>query len=245
MEDQVTTRCGAVLMMDTLGFKGIWKKSTHGTVLSKLRHLEKVCHSKIEELNRDGGISHRQITLQVTILSDTIVIAASAPGASKSPTRGDDPILLLGAAAASAAIIEVSASTDPIMIYRGVLTWGEFEMDDRFLIGQPIDEAAQLERNAEAAVVWLAPSAVAVLRASKLELDELGFVRWPVPMKNGGAYETSVVNPFHWLSKAEDATRRDRLEWRILSAFDGPVDIQIKRQNTERYLRVAKERAAK
>ena len=69
-----------------------------------------------------------------------------------------------------------------------------------------------MERNAEAAVVWLAPSAVEVLRASKLKLDELGLVRWPVPMKNGGCYEAAVVNPFHWLSKTEDANRRDRLD---------------------------------
>ena len=235
-------------MMDALGFKGIWKKSLHDSVLVKLRALEGAVQARKDELNTEASTAGREpITLQVTMLSDTIVIAASSPAVTAAPRLHDDsPYLLLYAAACAAAIMQEAAATDPALIYRGVMSWGEFEMDDRFLVGQPIDEAAQLERSAEAAVVWLAPSAAKALGVNKLGKHELGFVKWNVPMMGGGNLETSVVNPFHWLTKPEQNNARDQMEQRILASFDdGRVEVQIKKQNTAGFLAAAKARVGR
>ena len=56
MEDQSTTKYGAVLMIDILGLKGIWKKGTHITVLSRLRQLEKSAHSTLTSADEEWRV---------------------------------------------------------------------------------------------------------------------------------------------------------------------------------------------
>jgi hypothetical protein len=56
-----------------------------------------------------------------------------------------------------------------------VLAAGSLAVADDIFVGEAIDEAAELSEQAMAAVVWLAPSAVAALakkRRSKMVLEQ-------------------------------------------------------------------------
>src|SRR5712692_9764882 len=135
--------CGAVVFMDALGFKGIWseKKWSPEDVIKKLKRLRDVGESKVSELVtefREKG--DRRIDAQVALLSDTVVIGVSLASLGKNTVRGDgSEWTLFCAGVAAAAIVLEAAETDPPLAFRGVLAFGEFLMDDRFLIGRGID----------------------------------------------------------------------------------------------------------
>jgi hypothetical protein len=238
---------GAIAMLDALGFKGIWRRATREAVIEKLQRLKEKADERVGRLKSESAVARLEINLDVAMLSDTIVIGVDCPRVQEQPKlRDDSPYLLLFAAAAAAAIMEEAAASEPLLAYRGVITWGAFHMTDRFLVGEPIDEAAQLEKEAEAAVVWLAPSALAALTENRLGRDGLGFVPWAVPLKGGGSFETAVVNPFHWLRGPENQEIRGALEGRLLSVFSSArLDVNVKRQHTQRFLEAAAERSAK
>lgn len=85
----------------------------------------------------------------VRFLSDTIWIAR--------PFVGDDPVSILRSfltvvQLARGAIIASMHGEIPLSL-RGVVTVGEFLVNDTFVIGPAIDEAAELEKKANAAIV--------------------------------------------------------------------------------------------
>jgi len=144
----------------------------------------------------------------------------------------------LGAADAVAA----AAENDPTLVYRGCIAFGEFEIREQFLIGPAIDEAAEAEKLADGALIWLCPSATRIVETispSKPLNRSLRVVRdYPVPLKEGRSYRTHVVNPLL------DCADPDALARRILDFFRlDRLDIAVKRQNTANFLRCAGDQA--
>src|SRR5262249_40842362 len=138
---------GAVVFMDALGFKGIWKRkdTSAESVIEKLHALQEAARRQTDALKQEFLEEiDPSLDVQVTMLSDTIVIGVSVEGLGESIERDDGsewPIFV--AEAAAAAILREAAQTDPVLAYRGVVVFGEFLMSGPFLIGPAIDEASR------------------------------------------------------------------------------------------------------
>jgi hypothetical protein len=239
-------KTGAVVMLDALGFKGIWKR--HPNALQKLRAIQNVAdqitegYSKTLALIRPGTMKAK-----MTFLSDTIVIEVS--GGDPASSRPEYQEIAMASFFASS-VNMLGVREPPPLAYRGVITYGEFEVEGPFVVGPAIDEAAELMNLAEAAITWLAPSAYSVIQqvVSRSDAESAGadgviWLPWDVPVKGGSIYSTFAVQPFPrggWQYGGADGKIITPGLEDIVATFDNPrIDIQIKKQNTERFLRAA------
>lgn len=240
-------RRGAVAVIDALGFRGIWRQINPAKMLERLHDLRRKTEDVRRDFNDRYQEQHRVLTgpvepeLNVMSLSDTIVVSANVKGVSDAIKS--DVMSLNLATFATSAIITLAAQESPVLVYRGCVAVGEFEVEPPFMIGPAVDEAAAGESLAEAAVVWCSPSAEqAVRKASQIVGEEtakpIGCLRWNVPMKGGGQYQTYAVIPYFRIG--DRLPNIDDIQGRILASFDETrLDVAIKKQNTERFLREA------
>ena len=189
-----------------------------------------------EEIQR-GLRSLRQIKHRMTFLSDTIAIGIW-------DCRDADMALGLMGELVDVAI-QSALRTEPFVNLRGVVTYGAFRIEGNFIVGPAVDEAAELEKAAEAALVWLAPSALTVC----VDDNNPYLARIAVPMKGGQRFNTYVVHTLADAARYEGKPGQEPkpyaptspapLRERMLAAFnDGPVSgrnnlgIALKRDNT-------------
>jgi hypothetical protein len=232
---------GAVVMMDALGVKGIWKQHDRDQVLDRL-HLIERCVRQIIDIPSAQIARKLGFEPFMTFLSDTIVMAFSDP---KQP----DGVVALATAAAGYALHAGATDTQENrtwgvpLAYRGAIAFGQFHVEDRYVLGPAIDEAAEAMGRPEGAFVYLTPSARDRFRYNG---PRPVAARWSVPLKAEGGgfeeFETWAASPF-----AHDAggssTTWDVADL-ILRTFDrGPTEesIRRKRDNTESFLRRAYE----
>ena len=150
---------GAVAFLDALGFKGIWRSADPAVVLEKLQALkERLEKARVRPDEPSDASGFRSWVL---FLSDTLVIASTANYFKPRPEDEMFPLwfVCLGAADAVAA----AAENDPTLVYRGSVAFGKFEIRQQFLIGPAIDEAAEAEKLADGALIWLCPSAIRIM----------------------------------------------------------------------------------
>jgi hypothetical protein len=234
-------RRGAIALLDALGFKGIWKHHewTPEQVIDKLqRALQKQTKFQAnvsEVLEQNVGIRLPRFHF----LSDTVVVVAeSAEGQSEEP---DDLVGWLCTYVQRFLVDMLDVEDQPCLAYRGAVTYGEFVIEPPFILGEAVDEAAEAERLAEGAFVWLCPSALDYFFEvpDDEHLTDLMPFRFPVPMKGGQNFETIVIPPFRLDPLAPCPTEQEAMAG-LQSAFRMPsrkVDVQIKFQNTSAMIR--------
>lgn len=234
---------GAVVLMDALGFKGIWQQPhTLEMVLHRLRVVEEI----FEEAKRAYAVQiaqHIGFRLKVSFLSDTIAIAChQEPLAGRVVNSGGMVAIALGLAGfachAGAADRRKGEHVPVPLAYRGAIASGEMHVGDRYVVGPAIDEAATWMNRAQAAMVMLAPSALDVFQPAQAPAYA---IRWFVPLETGQSFETWVSSPFaHDDGPAE--TKWEIAE-EILDTFDRPSAPEkvrtVYKPNTETFLRAA------
>jgi hypothetical protein len=144
----------------------------------------------------------------------------------------------------ASAIVAMGARTEPSLAYRGCISFGDFEVRDRFLVGPAVDEAAAANNLAQGAFVWLLPSAREVFGLyAEPSAAHPDYVRtyspFEVPLKGGETYDTFAVSPY---ILADTEAARDEITSRILLTFSGGLDVQLKKQHTRRFLDVCRAR---
>jgi hypothetical protein len=249
---------GAISIIDALGFKGIWQRHDVDAVLESMhdlrKHIVATAESVTKHLAKFGGPGRLNHAPQGTarFLSDTIVIALHLPNFG--PETLTDRIDTIKSAmttfvvhATGFAIAGGTQGSTPLN-YRGTITWGEFLIDENFLIGPAVDEAAALHERADGAIVDLTDSAAEQMlrfRGSSLLPPELAFDRLllqhDVPLKKGGVERRWVVNPYSVCSRP--AERHDVLQG-IKAAFGehGEATHASKYRNTMNLLSAASTR---
>jgi hypothetical protein len=184
-----------------------------------------------------------RIRNHVLSLSDTILIAAIATEASWSDPPPEEAATLVDLVCQGAAyVMRNAAQADFPLLYRGVVTAGQLLIDETFILGPAIDEAARHVDEADGAFVWFAPSALAVGRPvyGGPNVWRTMVRDYSVPMKNGGAVATKVLSPF--VDMSFEATERDLIRdgyARVLASER--VDVRRKRENTLRFLEIVHE----
>jgi hypothetical protein len=223
---------GVVAVLDALGFKGIWARRTIPEVLGKLRDARS---TELSIPATPGSVAGRSVPpLELRFLSDTVVLAA--PMADVGPQAEPSVISVSRADALTHVIIRTAGFMTRMLrftggrpiAYRGALSFGEFAIEQEFLIGEAIDEAVEAERLAEGAFVWLCPSASALMAHTSQPLELGRLMPYRVPLKEGRSIDTYVVLPFiPEIIGAEDARRA------LADVFDSHrIDLVIKYQNT-------------
>jgi hypothetical protein len=231
---------GAVALVDCLGFKGIWSRVDPGALFAQMKSLRKEALEYTGAGNFVIG-THRYLRNEIRFMSDTVIVTCRISKEWKSAQAPYEAIYRVSQI--TSLLVQLALCSAIPLSYRGCITFGDFLIDSQFLLGPAIDEAASLEREAEGAFVWLAPSA---LRQFNNRIDE-SLVRhlepgemlpWHVPMKNGRTYETLALNL--GLTHSRD-DKWDQAVSGLESSFNPnsrslPLEIEIKRQNTMRYI---------
>jgi hypothetical protein len=245
---------GALVFMDALGFKGIWRHSSVADdptkVLRKLEDVQEATRRQLETRPVAATPDQRKRlreAVRFAFISDTVVIAVEE---SVGPlllemagprARGEKPApwqTINAASIYAASVIGRMACSPAPLAMRGAITWGRFAVSASFVVGPAVDEAAECAGQAEAALVWLAPSAA----AHWSERAASPLLRWPVPLKAGTRFSSFAVSPFHGLVAKEEPN----IDQMILRTFDGGrLDVQVKRQQTAAFLDAAKKVAPK
>jgi|GEM_PF-5435524 len=273
-------KTGAVAILDILGFKGIWRRFDAETVMSRLEDLRqsfendehKDLRTAVANFTRsEEGSSNIQIPDEDEVLPCTVrflsdsVFVASALTLRTVDLNVDletdlqelhtffDALCLARVAKSVVKIVQHGLSASPAFAYRGCISFGEYEDRDKFIVGPAVDEAAELERLAEGAIVWLGPSAHAVLEqinegSSKPHVSAMSvfiqrfflndvFVPFAVPLKGSPDFNTLAVSPLSGLSIEE----AEAFESDFMSTFDQPgsptnLSILIKKDITRRFL---------
>lgn len=170
---------GAIAVLDTLGFKGVWKRLEPGVVFGKLRHLRDTVVQDVVRANASFPtmMGADAITRHAKFFSDTAVVAASIePGGGPFPpfpeTPGDmffggvrQDHALRDILIALAKFLHVAATQPPPFAYRGCISCGAFAIEDDFLLGPAVDEAAELADLPDGAFVIIAPHDASALTA--------------------------------------------------------------------------------
>lgn len=223
-------RAGALVMMDALGFKGIWRAHKAEDVVATLRKLR-------ERMNAEHlGIPVTSYdAVRVELLSDTIVIGIV--GKQGAISHNSDQMAVATAAHLASSVMRSACSSPVPLAYRGCISFGEFILEDNFIVGPAVDEAAEAMNLAQGAFVWLTPSALRIGGDSfKSASVRKIFVPYHVPLKGGDLFETMVAPPFR--QQATSAERAEIAE-KIERTFGNStkMEIAIKKQNTVTLLR--------
>lgn len=185
---------GAVVLMDALGFKGIWERHPAEQVLGKLSALREIHYVDRKVLNRLGhpvGI-HREI--QFRALSDTIIIAVPVVDEFQSEKAALRDGLALAGALAALYQARALTGSPPHFSFRGALSVGRLALHEEFLVGPAIDEAAEWYESANGAFVVLTPSATSIMQDPAPGLDDAIVRDWEVPLKKGGVFRMPAVD---------------------------------------------------
>jgi hypothetical protein len=222
-------KLGALALMDALGFKGIWKDPNRpADVLRRMAALKKSAKAFRKHFRDEAFVGMPVVETRVLFVSDSIFLAAW-PGSRRGQTARTLKDECLFAVELMALILTWRAvEGDGVKFrYRGVIGYGEFAVAGRddFIVGPAVDEVASLEREAEGAFVWMAPSA-------NSREDEAGLIRYDVPLKGGARYRTNVINPLFAKTREEAGW----MEEALLGPVVGRLDIDIKRQNLADFL---------
>lgn len=242
---------GAVAVLDALGFKGIWKwwDGPEPVVQKLLATKQTTAHFIAETLIAPGPVADQvNQERRLVFLSDTIVVASAIepkPGTDPTDTqsRGYRYLAMLDVCRVVAALQYwfLTSAGEPPMAWRGAIAWGEFAIEDSFLVGPASDEAAEAERLAEAALVWFCPSARDQLEADTARPLGPGFNperdlpverSWRLALKEQRVVETAVVRPYGDTDGLLHGLERAFFERRPSQ----PADVVAKFSNTRDFL---------
>lgn len=215
-------RRGAVALLDALGFKGIWKLENPWSPDHVLSMLRRAATTARDDQADDESDPRGVASVRLHFLSDTVVAVAEArPGATPSPLTLIEVLCMRLAEFTEGMLIGA-----PPLAYRGAVAFGDFLIEEPFILGPAVDEAAEAERLAEGAFVWMCPSALKEVRGDFVPCT----LEYAVPMKGGQSFRTRVVPPI-WAQSPLGLLPLKRLD----DAFRMPaaqIGVHVKYQNT-------------
>lgn len=204
---------GAVTFLDVLGWKGIWTRQDDA--IDKLKALIAAARGSVANAIGLGaqciedlrGFDERLVRIES--VSDTIVL--STPGAANA-------MLWLHGALCQ---VIICASIDSSIPVRGATCYGEYETDDRIMVGPAIDEAASCHEATDWIGVIQTPSAY----MSYQDVDQLPpvWVAHTAPLKAGRLDTYCADWSLHW----REGLNRGELDLKTAFTRMGPLDTSI------------------
>jgi hypothetical protein len=242
---------GAFALIDCLGFKGLWNLG-HEQLVSKLRQVKNTVREGLHNFLSSPGhplhINPDSFEMDVLLLSDTIAISVRLK-------QNDNATIslrqlqyehkwpcLIVTSVIIYALIDLFLDNEPHLLLRGCITYGKHIIEENFLIGPAVDEAAEYMNEAQGAFIWFLPMAAGDIQVI-LPDNENNFMfsffdimcpEYQVPIKGGHYLHTRVINPL--FSKKSDVT--DNLLSIYYKAMSvDKMDVWMKRQFTIGFLK--------
>jgi len=225
---------GHVAMIDVLGWKGIWSRNPVESVLASVRAVRQAAAEmeQIAAMHSDPLFQLRALFLSDTVVLTTNPLPTYKALHSRLRQAGREQLSWL-----VADVIRKGALLELPLTFRGAIADGEFLVDKYQILGQAVDEAAEAMGLADAAIVWFVSSRVETppATASSYQLD------YDMPLRDGRVVRVQAINPFHCANLEDEV---DRIYAGILKPFSesSKLDVVIKKQKTQAFLSVAREK---
>jgi hypothetical protein len=239
---------GAFALIDCLGFKGVWKKYENelDQLISQLGAIGKNTEPSVNAHIYPPEITVEDIPydIKVRVLSDTVAISYTSISGVNVPKWQ-----LVSMTNAIQHLMDKFIKELPHLPFRGCITYGQHIIEENFLVGPAVNEAAEYHEKAQGSFVWLLPSASAdvdvffesmcVAHQSGGYADvlrkrlDLICPKYPVPMKDGQHLTTRVISPIY---QKQDAEIDELIELYSNAMSGGNIDVWIKREQTLKFL---------
>jgi hypothetical protein len=144
---------GAFVLVDCLGFRGIWNRIDPRDLVAKLRLLEDAATKRIVPAYGATKLSFGPVKFHLRLLSDTVALSVQyEPRPDKAATEYQKNLLVSMACASASELAAVFMSDDKVPLpLRGCISFGEHLCEGNFLIGPAVDEAADYMNEPEGA----------------------------------------------------------------------------------------------
>lgn len=237
---------GAFAIIDCLGFKGVWNKYENelDQLIKQLSAISRNAEQSVLDHIYPPGVpaDDIQYDVKVRVLSDTVAISYTSISGINIPKYQ-----LVSMTNAIKHIMDSFIKELPHLPFRGCITYGQHVIEENFLVGPAVNEAAEYHEKAQGSFVWLLPSASAVVdeffESMSIQSGEYGKVmrqrlnlicpEYPVPMKDGQHLTTRVVSPLY---QKQDAEIDELIELYSKAMSGGNLDVWIKREQTLKFL---------
>lgn len=152
---------GALILVDCLGFRGIWNRVDPEKLITRLHSIEAEAFSRVVPKYSSSMLSFGAIRFHLRLLSDTVVLSIQYEAAAYS--KGAEPderqkSFLVSIACESASILaRLFIDSDVPLPLRGCISFGRHLCEGNFLIGPAVDQAAEYMNEPEGAFIWVLP----------------------------------------------------------------------------------------
>jgi hypothetical protein len=248
----------AVATLDLLGFGGIWSRAPVQEVLETLSAIHAYGENYVSEKNevatrfgrlfsvsqmgftsptREEDISGRNTELTIHKFSDNIfLVATDRVYKTDNPKHAEMHELgLLREIVNGVVLIGLAATMhNQKFCFRGAISTGLIAVGKDIVAGPAVDDAASVMNKTNGAFTVLTPKTMNLFRDIEPEgkMNRPDLIYHDVPMRDGRIWNTMVVNPVCLVDNAEAQVQR------MMSTFHSNlVDVAVKRQNTELFLR--------
>ncbi len=234
---------GAFALIDCLGWKGIWQRSSESALIEKLERIQDEVKAVEDKFNSQH--CDMPIKAQILLISDTVAISIQYENDESLINNTYKSYLVRAASLSVVGIQKLFLAEKPRIVLRGCITYGDHVVVKNFIIGPAVDEAANYYEIAEGALVWLHRSAGIHYSQANLLQDDIHslFIPYDMPLKTGARLKSLVLNPLYLENSADG--RRVIIEG-YLEAMQGVdrIDVWLKGQNTLDFLQTAESVAA-
>jgi hypothetical protein len=182
------------------------------------------------------------------VLSDTVVLGAAVPiERMQAPDAEAVKYSLIHSASDEVGeLVRAALDEEPYLTFRGCLAVGELWLAQNekpggpvVTLGPAIDEAFQWHEEADAAVVWLTPTAAFIAENRPEEAPQQWahtWFDWDVPLRRGGKLSTMVVNALLDDMATGYTYGESPYIATLRKTFNQSPEVQVKWQNTQKML---------
>ena len=152
---------GALVLVDCLGFRGIWNRVDAKRLIGRLQSMEKLAAERIIPKYSAANLSYGPLRFHLRLLSDTVALSIQYEANSRDNPEQRQLDLLASIACDSASVLATLFidSDDMPLPLRGCISFGRHLCEGNFLIGPAVDEAAEYMNEPEGAFIWVLPGA--------------------------------------------------------------------------------------
>ncbi len=240
---------GAVAVIDALGFRGIWNRVQPTALVARLQAIRNHVSMWCDEHN--AAVEGGRTRFIAQVLSDTVVVGAAVANERMQAIDADAVkyTLIHFASDEVGELVRAALEEEPYLAFRGCLAVGELWLSPNEKVGETvvalgpaIDEAVQWHEEADAAVVWLTPTASSIAECRPKAAPQLWsstWFEWEVPLRHGGKLTTMVVNTL--LDEMATGYLDGECPYiaTLRTTFNQSPEVQVKWQNTREMLNVA------
>src|SRR5690348_414617 len=152
---------GALVLVDCLGFRGIWNRVDPEGLVVRLRSIEQEAYSRVVP-KYSSMLSFGPLRSHVRLLSDTVVLSIQyhESGYSKGaePDERQKNLLVSVACESASVLARLFIDSEMPLPLRGCISFGRHLCEGNFVLGPAVDQAAEYMNEPDGAFIWVLPS---------------------------------------------------------------------------------------